>query len=415
VDPIAAMRRLRSSPLLQRVVAACGDVDVFLTGGSLRDRFLGLATHDLDLVVPADAAAVAGALAAAFGGSRFTLGRPPDASQRVTAGSLQIDLWEARGALRDDILRRDFTVNALFWRLPRGPLIDLVNGVEDLAAGRIRVVRPENLADDPLRVLRGIRLLATRPQLKLTAETEGHLAAAAGGLTRVARERVLDELRRLLAGPEVDRALLAAVRLGLLTPLASAWKDYPHATAAARIARELTGLADSRWRRLGAAAPDVALALLAAPAAGFPESWRIGDAVAALIGFGLGRSAARRIATAVELGERLRRELGRDRRAERELAVEGAGLLPAALAWATARTAVEGADLLPAARRLLRWQREFEQRPPLLTGEEIAALLELPPDARRAAAATALRRAQARGDARNRRQAIAFLRARRDR
>ncbi len=388
---------------------------MFLTGGSLRDRFLDLPTHDLDLVVRSDVVATADALAATLGGSRFTLGRPPDATQRVIAGRLQIDLWQARGALRDDILRRDFTVNSLFWRLPRGPLTDLVDGVEDLAAGRIRVVRPENLADDPLRVLRGIRLLATRPQLKLTAATEAHLAAAAGGLTRVARERVLDELRRLLAGPAVDRALLAAVRLGLLTPLVPAWNGYAHAAVLARLSRELTGLAGSRSHRLAAAASEVRMAVIAAPAAGFPADWRPVDGAAALARVGLGQSAARRVAAAVELGERLRPALGRDRRAQRELAVEAGSRLPAALAWASARSAVEGTDLLPAARRLLRWLHEFEQRPPLLTGEEIAAVLKLPPDARRAAAVSALRLAQARGDARSRPQALALLRARRSR
>lgn len=410
------MRRLRASPLLRRIAAACPGADVFLTGGSLRDRFLGLPTHDLDLVVRADAAACARALASELGGGTFILGRPPFATHRVVAGALQIDLWQADEALRDDILRRDFTVNALFWRLPRGPLIDLVGGVEDLAAGRIRVVRAENLADDPLRVLRGVRLLATRPQLKLTQRTETQISAAASGLARVARERVLDELRRMLAGPAAERAVLTAARLELLAPLLPAWRRVSDAAALARVAGALSRLASSRSARLAAGAREVALAVIAAPSAGFPTRWAAADAVAPLQRVGVGPGAARRIAAAAEIGERLRDTLGADRRGERALALEAAGLLPAALGWAVARAAAaEAGDLGPAARGLLRWQHAFERRPPLLTGDEIAAALRLPSDGRRSAAVKALRLAQARGEARSRPAALAFLRSRRPR
>ncbi len=409
------MRRLRASSLLRRVAATCPDTDVFLTGGSLRDRFLGLPTHDLDLVVRGAAPACARALASALGGTSFTLGRPPIATHRVVAGALQIDVWQADGALRDDILRRDFTVNALFWRLPRGPLIDLVGAVEDLSAGRIRVVRPENLADDPLRVLRGVRLLATRPQLKLTAESEGLLSGAAGGLTRVARERILAELRWLLAGPAAERAVLAIARLGLLAPLLPAWHGFAHAAALAAIAGRLAALARDRSPRLAAGAGEVALAVAAAPAAGFPAAWVASGAVAPLVRVGLSPSAARRLAAAVELGERVRPALGSDRWVEHAHAVEAGSLLPAALAWAVARETAGGAEATLAARRLLGWQHRFERRPPLLSGDEIAAALRLPADARRAEAVGALRLAQARGEARSRSEALSFLRARRTR
>jgi poly(A) polymerase len=382
---------------------------VFLTGGSLRDRFLGVPTHDLDLVVRGDAEAVGAALAAAFGGTHFALGRPPETTQRVVAGRLQLDVTSAQGELREDILRRDFTANAMLWRLPRGPLTDLTGGADDLAAGRIRVVRAANLRDDPLRVLRGVRLVATRPQLRLTAETETYLSEAAGGLRAVARERILDELRRLLAGSAADRAVLAAARLGLLAPLVPAWKDYQHAPLLARLCTALNDLARSHSRALATAAREIALAAVAAPAAGFPDHWRPEKATTALRRIGLGESAARGAAAAVGVGERLLPALAADVKAARALAVAAGNRLSAALAWALARAATDGNDLRPAARRLLRWLHCFERRPPLLDGAEIAALLALPPDARRAAAIDALRLARARGEVRTRAEAVAFL------
>jgi tRNA nucleotidyltransferase/poly(A) polymerase len=412
IEPGDLARRLAASPLLHRVARACAGVDLFLTGGSLRDRILGVPTHDLDLVVGAAVGRCAAALTEAFGGSHFTLGRPPNVTHRVVAGRMQIDLWQAEGPLRDDIMRRDFTVNALFWRLPRGPLIDLVDGREDLLARRIRVVRPRNLHDDPLRVLRGVRLLASRPELRLTLETERHLTAAADGLTGVAKERVLSELLLLLDGPAVERAVLTISRLELLAPLLPSWQGFADASALARTAGELRSLARSRSRDLAAGARDVVLAVLAAPAAGFPDTWGVSKGADALHWLGLGRARARAVSDGVALGERLRPSLVSDRGAARTLAAEASARLPLAVAWAAARGAADGHPCRATAMSLLRWQRAFDRRPPLVGGDELAAVLELPADARRAEAVKALRLARARGEARTRRGALAFLRSR---
>jgi hypothetical protein len=405
-------RRLAASPLLHRVARACAGVDVFLVGGSVRDRLLGVTTHDLDLVVGADVARCAAAVAGSLGGRRFTLGRPPNVTHRVVAGRHQIDLWQAEGALRNDILRRDFTVNALFWRLPRGPLIDLVGGCDDLAAGRIRVVRRANLDDDPLRVLRGVRLLATRPQLRLTRDTEQHLAAAAAGLPRTAGERIVAELLATLAGSEVARAVLVAARLALLRALLPAWQSFAYAAPLAQLAENLRRLARSRSPKLAAGARDVALGVWAAPAAGFPGGWSVPDGVQALQRLGLARSRARAVSAGAAVGERLEAAArGGDARSLRAAAVEAGALLPLAAAWAAARAAAQGADDAPV-RRLLRWRRAFDRRPPLIEGGELAEVLALPADARRAEAVMALRLARARGEARTRRTALEFLRAR---
>jgi len=405
-------RRLAASPVLVRIARACSGVEVFLTGGSLRDRLLGFPTHDLDLVVCGDGAACARAVARELQGRRFSLGRPPNVTHRIVTERLQIDLWEAAVPLRDDILRRDFTVNALFWRLPRGPLIDLAGGLEDLHAGRIRVVRIENLADDPLRVLRGVRLLATRPQLRMTAATERHLAAAAAGLRRVAVERVRSELLGLLGGPGVRRALLATARLGLLAPLLPAWRHAAEVEALAALAESLERLARSTSPALSAGARTVSAAVLAAPAAGFPSRWDEPAAAAELRRLGLGRATAQRVAAAAAAGERLAPVLGRDWRAAHELAVDAGPQVVAATAWAVARAAAAGRHLKRAATALLRWCRAFDRLQPLVDGEELASVLGLPPDESRREAVRALRLARARGETRSRRAALELIASR---
>jgi tRNA nucleotidyltransferase/poly(A) polymerase len=410
MDAAEAARRLVSSAALRRLTQLWSPSQAFLTGGSLRDRLLGLPTHDLDVAVIGDAEAAARAAALTLGGHAFALGRPPRRTWRVVAGRHHLDIWGIPGSLEDDIWRRDFTVNALCWRLPRGPLFDLTGGLADLSAGRVRAVRAENLRDDPLRVLRGLRLVSTRPMLRLTRESESLLRAMAHGLTMVARERVTEELRLLLAGPGSERALLAAARLGVLAALQRAWRDYAHGEAAARLAGRLARLATARRDRLAAGAATVANAVLALPAAGFPARFDVDHAAAALARIGWPARTARHAAVAAGLGERLRTALRGDPRSARELALAGGDDLAAALAWATA---AEGdAATLAAARRLLHWQHAFTARPALLSGDEIARLLDLAPGPERAEAVRELRTAQARGDVTTPAQARRLLRAR---
>ncbi|MEW6339022.1 MAG: hypothetical protein ACOY3Y_11455 [Acidobacteriota bacterium] len=404
-----AARRLLSSPTLRDLAAAWPAGRAYLTGGSLRDRLLGLAVHDWDLIMDGDPARAARALARRYDARAFQLGRPPRVTWRVARPGVQFDLVGVQSALEDDIRRRDFTVNALVWRLPRGPLIDLVGGLEDLAAGRIRAVNEANLRADPLRVLRGFRLAATRPGLRLTAECERQLAAAASGLGHVAQERVHEELRLLLLGPAAARSLTQAARCAVLSHILPGWDDGTRSRQAAQLAGVLAGLARSRSRTVAAGASQISPAVLAAPAAGFPDRWEEAAASAALERCGWAPRAARRVAAAAATGLRLVTALPAGQAACREVAAACDEAFPLAVAWAIASSQQLRADPQHVS-RLLRWWRTFSARPPLLGGDEVTALLRLGIGPERAAAVRALRLAQARGDVRTPAQARAWLR-----
>ena len=409
MDSLQAARKLRSSPLLRRLARLCPP-DTFLTGGSLRDRLLSLPTHDFDLVVTSDAETAARRLAQALGGSCFPLGKPPRVTWRVVAASLHADIWQPKGEIEGDIRRRDFTINAIFWRLPDGPLVDLVGGLADLEAGRIRIVSEANLRSDPLRVLRALRLLATRPRLRLTAEGETQLARAAPGLARVARERIVSELFLLLAGPAVARALATAARLHILAPVVPGW-SHPFALpplleVASRLAARVRS-GPGRWRReLAPLLP----ALLAAPAAGFPERWDEPAAAAALTRAGWPPRTASHLAAAVATGERflaLGSIAGRSARAQ---ALDAGPDLAWALGWFLARHGEAQPSLERAARRLLQWEQRARRRPLPLDGQEVAVLLGLSPGPERGRAVELLRRGWALGSVRRRERAAVWLR-----
>lgn len=410
LDQAELVRRLRASPLLRRLARDSEPATLYLTGGALRDRILGVSTSDLDVVVEGGAEAVARRLAARMGGTLIPLGTPPEVTWRLAGRRWHVDLLGIPpGGLRRDVIRRDYTVNAVLWRLPVGPLLDLTGGLDDLAAGRLAVIDPRNLRDDPLRVLRGLRLVATRPMLSLTAETERHLGNAKEGLAGVAAERVTAELRLLLAGPAARRALRTAWRLGVLAVLHPSWSAAVQCDELLEVAGRLAALT-LRPGRLRAGAATAALAVLGAPAAGFPQAWHESAAAGVLRTCGFAPRTARQAAQAAALGELLAPHLVAGDPAGRALAVHDTTALPAALAWAVARRGGGEAE----AAALLRWARRFSQRPPLLRGDDVAGLLSMAPGPALAEAVRALRDARARGEVRTRRQARRWLQRRVD-
>lgn len=207
-----------------------------LVGGAVRDALLGRLQErpDLDLVVPGDAIALGRSLVERHGGSCVVLDRERSIARLVLRGWC-LDLARCQGgSLAADLDRRDYTVNAIALPLrpsagqsiresdsegespESGPvLIDPHAGQADLAARRMAAIREQNLLDDPLRLLRGVRL-ATELEFGLTPATRAWIRAHHRRLGEVAGERVLTELERLAAAPTGADGLIEVHRLGLL-------------------------------------------------------------------------------------------------------------------------------------------------------------------------------------------------------
>lgn len=187
----------------------------WLVGGAVRDRQLGRATDDLDVVLVADVAAVARELARAGRAASFELSGEFGAWRVVARDRRwQIDLNPLRGSsLQDDLAIRDFTVNAMAEPLDGGELVDPFGGLADLRARRLRMVSANAFAADPLRVLRLARL-ACDLDLAADAESVAAARAAAGGLEAVAAERVFGEFKRLLVADAVVDGLRLMDELG---------------------------------------------------------------------------------------------------------------------------------------------------------------------------------------------------------
>jgi len=192
-------------------------LDCWVVGGAVRDELLGSApSTDLDLVIAGEVAPAARRLARAAGARAFSLSDDFGAWRVVArARGWQADLNPLRGeSLEDDLLLRDFTINAIARPLAGGELIDPLKGAGDLAARRLRIVAPGALNDDPLRALRLVRLAC---ELDLEADAQAREAArvAAPGLARISSERVYAELRRVISSDRAGEGVRLALELGL--------------------------------------------------------------------------------------------------------------------------------------------------------------------------------------------------------
>jgi poly(A) polymerase len=211
----------RSLRVLQELAAA-RKAKVYLVGGSVRELALGRTAPDQDLAVSGQTLELARELAGALEGT-FVLLDEGERTARVACRGELLDLAEFRApGLEGDLRGRDFTINAVALDLDAilglTPLrvLDPLGGLEDLSRGLIRMVAAQNLAADPLRLLRAYRFAATHG-LELTPETEAAIAGLAREFSRVAGERVHQELFLLLGAPRAAPILARMDRVGLLT------------------------------------------------------------------------------------------------------------------------------------------------------------------------------------------------------
>jgi tRNA nucleotidyltransferase (CCA-adding enzyme) len=222
----------------------------YFVGGLVRDVLLGHPIVDVDLVIEGDSIALARLLAADLGGRviphrRFGTAKwllRPSVWQQV-AGSVphdaplpSVDFATARtefythptalpqverSSIKQDLHRRDFTINTLAIRLDPdhwGELLDFYGGEDDLRNGVIGVLHSLSFVDDPTRMLRAARL-ESRMGFRLDPRTEELIADALPLLKRVSGDRIRHELEQIFAEPEPERALRRLDELGVLAQI----------------------------------------------------------------------------------------------------------------------------------------------------------------------------------------------------
>ncbi len=253
---------------LARLVDALGRGTARIVGGAVRDTLLGIETADVDLATTHSPQEVVALLEAArikavpTGIEHGTITAvSSDEVYEVTTLRRDVTTDGRRATVaftddwREDAARRDFTINALYADPATGEIYDYFGGIADLEARRIRFIGDpfKRIAEDHLRILRFFRFLA---RFGDAPDPEGLEACTerANDLMALSRERIANELLRLLVAPRAVEVVGLMIERGIFVPVLPEITDAARLTALA--AREAdAGIAPDPIRRLAALIP----------------------------------------------------------------------------------------------------------------------------------------------------------------
>ena len=216
--------------------------EAWVVGGAVRDELLGREVVDLD-VACREPQAAARAYAKRSGGAPFPLSERHGAWRVALENGRTVDFTPLPGVIEDDLATRDFTINAIAAPLAGGEPADPYDGRADLEAKVVRALSPRVFEDDPLRLLRAVRI-EDELGFRLEPETERLVRQYAGLVTQPAGERTLAELVRLSV-----EGYRRADDLGLLAPLGGSSDGLGRAELVDRPAFRLVAVLGDSLRR----------------------------------------------------------------------------------------------------------------------------------------------------------------------
>lgn len=235
-EPHVYLRKRIDLPVFHLVGEAADSLnrECYVVGGYVRDLMLGRESKDIDFLTVGSGIEVAREVASKMRGSHLSVFRNFGTAQ-VKGRGCELEFVGARkesyhrdsrkpivedGTLADDISRRDFTVNAMALCVNAsrfGELVDMYGGEEDLAAGLIRTPLDPDItfSDDPLRMMRAVRF-ATQLGFEIVPETFAAIRRNAARISIISRERIMDELMKIMRSPKPSTGWVLLMRTGLL-------------------------------------------------------------------------------------------------------------------------------------------------------------------------------------------------------
>jgi tRNA nucleotidyltransferase (CCA-adding enzyme) len=232
---------------------------VYLVGGTVRDILLEERGFDVDIAVEGDGVVLGRALARALGGravphERFGTSIVVWSGGRVDVATTRTEFYDEPAALpaveqasiRQDLYRRDFTINAMAVSLKGtdfGRLVDFFGGREDLERGVVRVLHNLSFIDDPTRIFRAVRY-ENRYGFRMDAHTLSLARACIemGLVGELSSSRLRDELELLLSEESVSESIRRLAEIGLASSI------HPHLATDERTIELIERLDDLRRR-----------------------------------------------------------------------------------------------------------------------------------------------------------------------
>jgi putative nucleotidyltransferase with HDIG domain len=198
---------IRKDPVLSRLsrLAEEKKIPLFLVGGYLRDLLLGTPGKDYDFVLPKDASLFIETIEEALHFQFFKVGKEEmnTTTYRVIKEGTSVDLTFLQGeTIKEDLQRRDFTVNAVAFSLQDETFHWVEGTLEDFGKKLIRTVSNRSIDQDPLRMLRAVRYLCTLDGFVMDKKLKEEISLKKGKITSLSGERIKTELDQILLSPQ---------------------------------------------------------------------------------------------------------------------------------------------------------------------------------------------------------------------
>jgi tRNA nucleotidyltransferase/poly(A) polymerase len=187
---------------------------LFLVGGALRELALGKEPRDYDFAL--EKVSDLAHLEEIFNSKSFVLGKKPIQTHRLVKSDLELDITILSSGISQDLLRRDFTVNAMAYDVGRGKIIDPLDGLGDVEQRIIKYPAPDSVREDPLRMVKAMRHLATLRGFALSAELRSAIRSNAKLIHQTAPERIKYEVDLIMLSQNPHKGLKTMYQTGLL-------------------------------------------------------------------------------------------------------------------------------------------------------------------------------------------------------
>lgn len=251
--------------------------EAYLVGGCVRDLLVGKSPKDFDVATSALPEEVRSVFRNSriigrrfrlvhvfFGGGQIietaTFRRTPAPAESEDEESLLIRSDNVFGEAHEDALRRDFTINALFYDIERESVLDWTKGMSDIESRTVRTIGDPmvRLQEDPIRILRAVKF-AARLDFGLDQDLYDAAVHCRGALAMAARPRLSEEILRLMRGGAAHRSFWLALEMGLLDVLLPELAAYVVDAKHGAFVFHLLSEVDARTEESGGPLDDVLL------------------------------------------------------------------------------------------------------------------------------------------------------------
>jgi len=187
---------------------------VYLVGGAIRELCLNNKPNDFDLALSNHKDLKI--MESLFGASAFVLGKKPIQAYRIVRDEVSIDITFLNSTIEEDLLRRDFTMNAVAYDIHEDDILDYTKGIDDISKGIIRYPAKDTLKNDPLRMLKAIRHFSVLKGFTLDNELKETIIGWGHLINQPAKERIKYEMDRIIVSENASEGLRMMESTGMM-------------------------------------------------------------------------------------------------------------------------------------------------------------------------------------------------------